>query len=120
MNKDAMSLVQRAFEHFKQSTTDQADSTMEISLSAYRDETRYGLEIERIFKHLPIAVALSIELPESGSYRAMTVMGVPLLLVRGEDLKVRAMLNVCRHRGAKLCEEGASSHSFRTPLSITL
>ena len=107
MNKDAMSLVRRALRHFNQNTTDQADSTMEISLSAYRDEKRYGLEIERVFKHLPIAVALSIELPDAGSYRAMTVLGVPLLLVRGEDLKVRAMLNICRHRGAKLCEEGS-------------
>ena len=76
MNKDAMSLVRRALRHFNHNTTDQADSTMEISLSAYRDEKRYGLEIERVFKHLPIAVALSIELPDAGSYRAMTVLGV--------------------------------------------
>jgi phenylpropionate dioxygenase-like ring-hydroxylating dioxygenase large terminal subunit len=104
-----MQLAERALQHFTHKTTDQAGSTMEIPLSAYRDEAQYGREIDRIFKRLPLAVALSLELPEAGSYRAMTLLGVPLLLVRGEDLKVRAMLNVCRHRGAKLCEDGAGN-----------
>ena len=51
---------------------------MEIPLSAYRDEAQYGREIDRVFKRLPLAVALSLELPEAGSYRAMTLLGVPL------------------------------------------
>ena len=102
-----MALAERALDHFVNKTTDQAETTMEISLAAYRDEERYSREIERVFKHLPLALALSLELPEVGSFKAMTVLGVPLLIVRGEDLKVRAMLNVCRHRGAKLCEDGS-------------
>jgi phenylpropionate dioxygenase-like ring-hydroxylating dioxygenase large terminal subunit len=40
------------------------------------------------------------------SYRAMTVMGLPIVLVRGEDARVRAFLNACRHRGALLCRDG--------------
>jgi nitrite reductase/ring-hydroxylating ferredoxin subunit len=106
LNRDAMALAERALEHFVNKTTDQAETTMEIPLGAYKDEERYAREIERVFKHLPLALALSLELSEAGSYKAMTVMGVPLLIVRGEDLKVRAMLNVCRHRGARLCADG--------------
>ena len=83
-----MALAERALEHFVNKTTDQAETTMEIPLGAYKDEERYAREIERVFKHLPLALALSLELSEAGSYKAMTVMGVPLLIVRGEDLKV--------------------------------
>ncbi|MEH6611304.1 MAG: aromatic ring-hydroxylating dioxygenase subunit alpha [Halioglobus sp.] len=109
MSSEFMALADRALAHFTDKTTDQAESTMEIPLSAYRDPDRYAAEIERVFKHLPLAAALSLELPEAGNYRAMTLLGVPLLLVRGEDMRVRAMLNVCSHRGAQLCEEGAGS-----------
>ena len=104
-----MQLAERALQHFTHKTTDQAGSTMEIPLSAYRDEAQYDREINRVFKRLPLAVALSLELPEAGRSPALALLGVPLLLVRGDDLKVRAMLNVCRHRGAKLCEDGAGN-----------
>ena len=120
MNRDAMALAERALEHFVNKTTDQAETTMEIPLGAYKDEERYAREIERVFKHLPLALALSLELSEAGSYKAMTVMGVPLLIVRGEDLKVRAMLNVCRHRGARLCADGVGQKRiFACPYPVS-
>ncbi|MFT4822957.1 MAG: phenylpropionate dioxygenase-like ring-hydroxylating dioxygenase large terminal subunit [Halioglobus sp.] len=109
MSSETLSLAARALHHFTQKTTDQNESTMEIPLSAYRDAERYAAEIDRVFKHLPLAAALSLELPDTGNYRAMTLMGVPVLLMRGEDMQVTAMLNVCRHRGARLCAEGAGS-----------
>jgi phenylpropionate dioxygenase-like ring-hydroxylating dioxygenase large terminal subunit len=43
---------------------------------------------------------------EVGSYSAVTVLGVPVLMVRGSDGEMRAFLNVCRHRGAQVAEEG--------------
>ena len=114
MNSVFMGLAERALEHFGNKTTDQAESTMEIPLAAYRDPDRYADEIERIFKQLPLAAALSLELPSAGSYRAMNLLGVPLLLVRGEDMQVRAMLNVCSHRGAQLCKIGAGTQKMIT------
>ena len=114
MNSVFMGLAERALEHFGNKTTDQAESTMEIPLAAYRDPDRYADEIERIFKQLPLAAALSLELPSAGSYRAMNLLGVPLLLVRGEDMQVIAMLNVCRHRGAQLCKIGAGTQKMIT------
>jgi phenylpropionate dioxygenase-like ring-hydroxylating dioxygenase large terminal subunit len=37
---------------------------------------------------------------------ALNVIGVPILLVRNSDGQVRAFINACRHRGARLCEDG--------------
>lgn len=105
-NPRMLALAHRALAHLENGTTDQADEVLQLPVSMYTDPQRYQREIQRIFRELPISVALSLELPAPGTYKALTLMEVPLLLVRGEDGVVRAFLNVCRHRGALLCEEG--------------
>lgn len=114
--EELSSLARRALDHFRHKTTDQADTVMHMPTSAYTDEARYKIEVERIFKRLPLALALSVELPAPGSYRAMTVLDVPVLIARGDDGVVRSFLNVCRHRGAQLCADGAgTSKRFSCP-----
>ena len=100
-------LTRRALAHYRAGTTDQAPSTMAIEVDAYLDPARYQREIDRIFRRLPLVLALSIELPKPGDYRAMNVLDVPVLIVRGKDGVARAFLNACRHRGARLCAPGA-------------
>ena len=100
-------LARRALAHQQAGTTDQADDILQLPVSMYTDPARYEREIQRVFRELPIAVCLSIELPAPGTFRAMTLMDVPVLLVRGDDGVVRAFLNICRHRGAQVCAEGA-------------
>ena len=106
---DSMALAQRALAHFQNKTTDQAPATMEQPVAAYCDPERHTREVTRVFRHLPLALALSIELPGPKTYRAMNVMDVPVLLVRGEDGVARAFVNVCRHRGAQLCKVGSGT-----------
>ena len=101
-----ISLVKRALDHYQNKTTDQASDVMSNSIDAYVDEDRYQKEVDRIFKRLPLALCLSRELPKDNTHRAMNVIDTPVLITRGKDSKVRAFLNVCRHRGSKICEEG--------------
>lgn len=109
-NRDTMmQLAQRALQHYQHKTTDQAAAPMPMPVAAYADAERYQAERERVFKHLPLALALGLELPESGDYRALTVLDTPVLLIRDEDGIVRAFLNVCRHRGAKVCADGSAN-----------
>jgi len=109
-------LAKRALKHLQAGTTDQADDILQLPVAMYTDPQRYQRELQRIFRELPIAAALSLELPEAGSWKAMNLMDVPLLLVRGEDQIVRAFLNVCRHRGAQVCAEGrGKSRVFACP-----
>ncbi len=100
----ARSLVRRALERHVARSTDQAASPMMLPVSAYIDPYRYRHEVDRIFRRLPLALALSIELKEPGSFRTMEVLGVPVLISRGEDGLARAFINACRHRGAPVCE----------------
>ena len=104
---DMRELTRRAYAHYCAGTTDQAPSTMAIEIGAYLDPARYQRELDRIFRRLPLALALGIELPNAGDYRAMKVLDVPVLIVRGKDGVARAFLNACRHRGARLCAPGS-------------
>lgn len=87
-------------------TTDQAPGIMRVPVENYLDEGRWKLEIERIFMRLPLMLALTIELPNPNDYKAMDVIGKPIVLTRGKDGKARAFLNVCKHRAMHLVPEG--------------
>jgi phenylpropionate dioxygenase-like ring-hydroxylating dioxygenase large terminal subunit len=99
-------LARRALEHFNANTTDQAPATLPVPVDAYRDPVRHTRELARIYRRVPLAVALSLELPQPRDYKAMKLMDTPLIVVRGDDGVVRTFLNACRHRGAAVCDEG--------------
>lgn len=104
---DTTELAVRALKHLAEGTTDQAPQTLDLPVAAYLDEERYQREFDAIFLRRPQAVLLSTEVAEPGDYVARTFLGKPLLVVRGKDGVARVFLNVCRHRGARLCPEGS-------------
>ena len=52
------------------------------------------------------------QLARPGDFVARTVLGTPVLLVRGGDGQVRGFVNACRHRAAQLLPESAG-HGLR-------
>lgn len=115
-HSDMVQLARRALHHQQNGTTDLAESVMHMPTDAYTNVLRYRAERDRIFKTLPLALALTIEMPEPGDFKTMLVMETPILLVRGDDHIVRAFLNVCRHRGARVCNiDSGNTRSFNCP-----
>ena len=100
---DAQELAARALKHFNEGTTDQAPYQMQIPVTAYTDEAQFQAERQAVFFESPIAVALSLEIPNPGDFLTQTIMGKPLLLTRDKEGALHCFLNVCRHRGAKVC-----------------
>jgi nitrite reductase/ring-hydroxylating ferredoxin subunit len=86
-------------------TPGQAESMLELPASVYLDEERWAEEVA-LFKRLPLMLALGGELRGPHSYKALTVMDVPVLLTRGADSEVRAFVNSCSHRGAQVVDDG--------------
>jgi len=86
-------------------TIDQADSVVEIEAERYYDQERWQLEVERVFKRMPLMLAMSCELAAPGDFKTLEVAGVPVLLVRDEQQAVRAYVNSCSHRGAQIVTE---------------
>jgi phenylpropionate dioxygenase-like ring-hydroxylating dioxygenase large terminal subunit len=63
-------------------------------------------ERELLFRRSPFLVGLSCLIPTPGDYLTHDYSGTPILLVRQPDGSLRALLNVCRHRGARLANGG--------------
>jgi phenylpropionate dioxygenase-like ring-hydroxylating dioxygenase large terminal subunit len=83
------------------------------SASAYTDPTRFEQEITTLFKPGPLFFGLSADLPEPGSYRAMRIDDLPLVVVRQYDGSLSAFVNACRHRGAPLVDPNSSGRDLK-------
>ncbi|MDX2237215.1 MAG: aromatic ring-hydroxylating dioxygenase subunit alpha [Hyphomonadaceae bacterium] len=97
--------LRRAIAHLKNKTSDLADAPMANPVSVYTDPARHALERKKLFRETPLLVCLSTDLAEPGAFRVFDETGVPILVTRAKDGRVRAFLNVCRHRGAALTHE---------------
>ena len=96
-------------------TPSQADDVVRVPVENYLDPERWQREVE-MFKRLPLMLALGGELRGPSSYKAMTVMGVPVLLTRGAAGEVRAFVNTCSHRGAVVVPDGiGTARRFACP-----
>jgi len=62
----------------------------------------FELEIDRIFSREWICIGRSNELPATGDFRTLDLIGEPLILIRDERLRLRVFSNVCRHRLSSL------------------
>lgn len=114
--QETIDLAARAVDHYVNRTTDQASDTYALDVSAYTDPDRYAHEVQRIFKELPLALALSIEVAEPNSYTAMEVVGTPVIVTRDAEGRAHAFLNACRHRGAPVCANGrGQTRQFSCP-----
>ncbi len=89
-------------------TPSQTAEVMRVRAVNYLDPDRWEREVA-LFKRLPLMLALGGELPGPSSYKAMTVMDVPVLLTRGGNGEVRAFVNQCSHRGAIVVPDGAGT-----------
>jgi len=105
----------RLLDHIKTRSTDQAEGIRRVPSASYTDPQHYQREMELIFKRLPILAGLSGEIAEPGQYKALDLLGTPLLLTRLKDGSVRAMLNVCAHRAMKLAEGSGKCDKFACP-----
>ena len=74
-------------------------------VSFYLDEAQFAREQRTFFREMPLVACLSSELPEPGSYRTFDDAGVPMVLTRGKDSKVRAFLNICPHRASRIVRD---------------
>ncbi|MBW2716919.1 MAG: aromatic ring-hydroxylating dioxygenase subunit alpha, partial [Deltaproteobacteria bacterium] len=71
----------------------------------YSDPSIYALDMERIFMRQWLCVGHESRIPKSGDFFVHEVAGESLIIIRGGDEVVRALVNVCRHRGSEVCYE---------------
>ena len=71
----------------------------------YRDAEVYETEIRRIFLRSWLYVGHQSQIPERGDYLLFEIAGESVIIVRNAEGGINALLNVCRHRGSRICDE---------------
>ena len=93
-----------------------ASDIMHLPTSNYTDAAQYQREMETIFRKVPLVTALSVDIPNTGDYRAMDIAGRSVITVRGDDGVARSFVNACRHRGAEIvCDAAGTASRFTCP-----
>src|SRR6516164_2112994 len=77
------------------------------------DEAIYQLELERIFARGWSFMCHESQLKNVGDYLVSWIGEDQVIVVRGEEGEINALLNTCRHRGNALCRaEQGRAKSF--------
>jgi phenylpropionate dioxygenase-like ring-hydroxylating dioxygenase large terminal subunit len=101
----ALGLGDRLLAHLLDGTTDLGDATLEVPVGVYTDAARHQRELALIDR-TPAAICFASEVAEAGSYVALRSGALPVLVTRSGDGTLHGLLNVCRHRGSPVVEEG--------------
>jgi choline monooxygenase len=66
------------------------------------------IEREKIFKDKWSIIGIGSSVPNSGDAKPYNLLGIPLIILRDKENKIRVFHNVCSHRGFKLLSEPCS------------
>lgn len=83
-----------------------------VPAARYTDEGLLALELRHVFGECWLFAAHRDELPAPGDFRMLDAfdrIGHPLFLVHGQDGRIRAFYNTCRHRGGPLVDQPSGS-----------
>ena len=108
-------LLKRLLHYVETKTTSLAESPWRNEVAVYTDPARFCRERQILFRGHPILMGFASDWASPGSFRTDDYAGVPILIARGRDGKLRAFLNVCRHRGAKVAQGCGQARVFSCP-----
>ena len=108
-------IAQDVMRHATAKTFRTADSTMTLPASRYTDSLRFHDERTKLFRRVPLMLAASCELRNTGDYKTMDVAGVPILLTRDRIGTAHALVNICTHRGAPVASGAGNAARFVCP-----
>jgi len=90
------------------------DGTRTLPGSYYHSPAIYQEEVEKIFYKFWQYACRAEEIPAVGDYKLIQIVDESLLLVRDKSDKIKALFNVCRHRGTQLCSEPKGNFKSKT------
>ena len=74
----------------------------------YTREDVFEADIDVFFSRHWIYVGLECEVPEPGDAVVIDIGKISVILLRDDDNEIRVVRNVCRHRGSRLLDAGAT------------
>ncbi|MDH3788577.1 MAG: Rieske (2Fe-2S) protein, partial [Xanthomonadales bacterium] len=100
---------QEAEVNFKDIRTMAARQPERFSLDQafYRDPDIYRRDIEEIFLKTWLYAGHQSEIPNVGDWFLFEFDEESVIIVRSKENEINALLNVCRHRGSRVCVESS-------------
>jgi phenylpropionate dioxygenase-like ring-hydroxylating dioxygenase large terminal subunit len=92
-----------------------ASGTRTIPWDWYSDPAVLRLERERIFRRTWQYAGRADQVADPGSYFTCDAGDVPVVVVRDKEGILRALVNVCRHRGSLVCEGEGRRETLQCP-----
>jgi phenylpropionate dioxygenase-like ring-hydroxylating dioxygenase large terminal subunit len=97
-------LNRRLIQRVTTDTTDEAPDTLIEPASVFLDRERWLRERELFFLATPQVIGFAGEVAQRGSYLTVDVLDIPIVVTRAEDGVLRAFINACAHRGARVAD----------------
>ena len=98
-----VSLLRKLFDLRKNGKhQDTIGEVIKLSSQIYTSASILSDEMQTVFKQYPMVAGHANQLRKPGSYLLSDWEKFPFVIVRGDDGKLRAFINACRHRGARL------------------
>jgi choline monooxygenase len=79
----------------------------------YTDPRVHEFDVQMVFRKTWQYAGRDVDLGGVGAYQTRTIAGIPVVIVRGRDEKLRALVNVCRHRFNKVIEGEGTTRSLQ-------
>jgi len=88
-----------------------------LPAEAYLSAEVLALEHKRIFSRRWLCVARADEFSKAGDFRVREIGNESVIVVCSQDHQIRAHLNLCRHRGTRICtkDRGTFSRTIQCP-----
>ncbi|MCW5715142.1 MAG: aromatic ring-hydroxylating dioxygenase subunit alpha [Bauldia sp.] len=86
------------------STREVKEGARVLPAAAYGSPVFHDFEKRAVWQRSWLCVGRVQQVPTPGTFLAVTILDEPLLIVRGDDMGIRAMSALCRHRGHALRE----------------
>ena len=86
-----------------------------LPFASYRAPEVLEAEQEWLFKEDWVFVCSEADVPNAGDYHTCYIAGEAVAVIRGKDGELRALSNVCRHRGAVLLDGSGNAERVTCP-----
>ncbi|WP_299979424.1 aromatic ring-hydroxylating dioxygenase subunit alpha [uncultured Pseudoteredinibacter sp.] len=104
-------LLQQCLDYIDTKTTQHEEQEYLSPVYKYHDQEYFDQELDAVFKRMPNMVAHVSEIELGNGFITRNLHGISVIIARQndgcDDSSFKAMINVCKHRGARL--EGAES-----------
>lgn len=91
------------------------ERTTALPVDLFGDEAVFELEIADIWHQDWVFACTNDAVAEPGDFVPVMIGRQPVIMVRGDDYQVRALANVCSHRGAPLVDYAGRASRFSCP-----